>query len=511
MQELLNFSQVLLSLPDKQSFEIPSEIEQNKDLLVSLSQIGPLPWNALCLRKVNLYEELHPFEKEQCEAAMPILDYWGFPVQWNLILQKELAFRGAEKYKHVLLHLQTELLKSFHKFTTDFPSYYFMKLTEEDIRILFEHKDVHLSNMEGLSSSKQSKLKQQWKVQVASGRIPSVKPSQAIIDDAKLFEIAAGFGHPHLFVWLASFSEDRKSYTTIMESAAANKNFELVKWLHEQGYAWDAFTFEAMARTGNADMCKWAHEQGCPWDESTCSAFAGAGHFQLLQWAREKGCQWDSNTCSSAAFAGRLDILQWARDNRCNWDEFTIYYAARGGHMHILEWAFSHGAALKSYALQFCASQGHKQSIEWLLSKGLKWCKDSLASLVAADKLELLQWAKEEYQADFSISHESLRYAVHQSNSEIFFWLVKQGCDVHKGDLVSAASWNDKDNLEILNYLLDKNVKYQLSNVLHLAWVHEKHNVLDIFKQRHSKQELLDAVATLEVHDKLKLVTYLQS
>jgi hypothetical protein len=49
------------------------------------------------------------------------------------------------------------------------------------------------------------------------------------------------------------------------------------------------------------ECLKYAHENGCPWDAFTCSRAAHNGHLECLKYAHDNGCRWDRYTCSNAA------------------------------------------------------------------------------------------------------------------------------------------------------------------------------------------------------------------
>jgi len=79
------------------------------------------------------------------------------------------------------------------------------------------------------------------------------------------------------------------------------------------------------AHCGNREVLEWLHDTGFPWDAATCRMAARSGHLEVPQWARENGCLW-----------GHLEVPQWARENGCLWHYYTCLYAADAGQLEVL-------------------------------------------------------------------------------------------------------------------------------------------------------------------------------
>ena len=56
-----------------------------------------------------------------------------------------------------------------------------------------------------------------------------------------------------------------------------------------------------MALNGNFDLLKFLHENGCPWNEWTCYYAAYYDHLECLNYACEHGCPCDEDTIRHAA------------------------------------------------------------------------------------------------------------------------------------------------------------------------------------------------------------------
>ena len=125
--------------------------------------------------------------------------------------------------------------------------------------------------------------------------------------------------------------------------AAEGGQLECLKYLHENGCAWDKYTCLAAARGGRLECLKYLHENGCPWDSWSCTAAAGGGHLECFKYLRENGCVWRENTCTPAAKSGNLEFLKYLHENGCAWDKYTCAAASGRGHLECLKYLHENG------------------------------------------------------------------------------------------------------------------------------------------------------------------------
>ena len=77
------------------------------------------------------------------------------------------------------------------------------------------------------------------------------------------------------------------------------------------------WSMDEAVRHGAFNVVKWLHTNGYPWNEYACAFATLGGHLEILKWARTNGCPWDEHTCSYDACGG-LEFLESARANECN-------------------------------------------------------------------------------------------------------------------------------------------------------------------------------------------------
>jgi len=121
---------------------------------------------------------------------------------------------------------------------------------------------------------------------------------------------------------------DKSSHATAV--AAEHGNLRLLKYLHEQGFAWHGGTCPSACENGHLEILQYAHENGCPWEGNVYFQAAMYGHLSCMKYAFEHGLQeWHLNVCSNAALRGHLEIVQYAHENGCPWDSNVHTSAAK--------------------------------------------------------------------------------------------------------------------------------------------------------------------------------------
>jgi len=105
----------------------------------------------------------------------------------------------------------------------------------------------------------------------------------------------------------------------ICSIAAANGHLEVLRFLHEHKYPWDATVCAKAAAGGHLDILKYLHENKCPsqlhGDEEACIYAARNGHLEVLKYLRDTGCPCGKRTHEAAVEEDQIEILQYLQNN----------------------------------------------------------------------------------------------------------------------------------------------------------------------------------------------------
>jgi hypothetical protein len=204
--------------------------------------------------------------------------------------------------------------------------------------------------------------------------------------------------------------------------AAFYGHLECLKYLHQNNYPWDEWTFGSAAANGHLDCLKYLHENNCPWNEYLCSyaAFNGHldclkylhknkyfwneytcqkaamnGHIDCLEYARKNGCPWNKLTFEGAASNGQLECLEYLYKNNCPWDEWTCISAVENGHLKCLRYLHENNCPWTELACQYAAKNGHLKCLKYLHENGCLWNANTCLEAAKNGHLECLKYAVE--------------------------------------------------------------------------------------------------------------------
>lgn len=120
-----------------------------------------------------------------------------------------------------------------------------------------------------------------------------------------------------IYAYLNNFKPIQES--TFLHQALFHDKLVSLKAGHTAGLPIQGALRGAVER-GYLECLKYLREQGCAWDERVCSVAAGKGYLDILKYAHTHGCPWDERTCMFAAYYGHLNCLRYAHERGCPWD-----------------------------------------------------------------------------------------------------------------------------------------------------------------------------------------------
>lgn len=120
----------------------------------------------------------------------------------------------------------------------------------------------------------------------------------------------------------------------------------------EKGVKLDENTMATAVRNDNFELVKYLHDQGCPGNKWACRYAAKLSDIKILKFLHEHNYPWGVDTCWTAAFHGNLEALKYAYENGCPWNHKVIIYATLFKHEHILQYAIEKNCSINkdSYA-----------------------------------------------------------------------------------------------------------------------------------------------------------------
>jgi hypothetical protein len=126
---------------------------------------------------------------------------------------------------------------------------------------------------------------------------------------------------------LATAHEVGMEYTAATMAAAAHSNkLADVQHLHTEGCSWPELLLERAAGNRQYELVRWCYEHGCPWDTTKAAYHAAkSGNIEQLQ----------EDVMGAAALQGHAAMCEFLRAQRCPWDARSTSLAAMGGHVDL--------------------------------------------------------------------------------------------------------------------------------------------------------------------------------
>jgi hypothetical protein len=211
--------------------------------------------------------------------------------------------------------------------------------------------------------------------------------------------------------------------------AARCGNLDALRWLKEQGTAFNERTCEAAAAGGHTHALHFLHSDGCAWNERACSAAATRGHLTVLRWLHEHGCAWDADEiCIHAAGSGCVELVAYAHKHGGVLDELVMEAAASVGHLAACQYLVAQQCPCDVTACSEAASNGHLQIVRFLHESGCRWDATALCfSAARSGDLELLRYLHQQ-NVRFATSAHTLLTAAQYGQGEVCNWLREQQC-----------------------------------------------------------------------------------
>jgi hypothetical protein len=153
---------------------------------------------------------------------------------------------------------------------------------------------------------------------------------------------AVNGSNPNILPVLEYLVQSGQPLRTECCDAARRGRLRALRWLRERGALWDAQVTQLVAACGHLELLQWARTKGAPCPSETIMYSAAANSdYEMLAWAAgEAGLPLTAAACAGAACFGALHMLQWLRQQGCPWDERVVVDA---GSEELRHWAIANG------------------------------------------------------------------------------------------------------------------------------------------------------------------------
>ncbi len=250
---------------------------------------------------------------------------------------------------------------------------------------------------------------------------------------------------------------DRVHHGAALGAAEAG-HFELLQWMHSEGYTLAAAVDEGVRlvgcalRRGELHVARWLREavnlQGQGYELSSLWDHAAfCGNVEQLQWLSELGVPGASHAVRSAAEAGRLEAVQHLHGEVVAQDEWldpeAFGFAAGSGSIPTAVWLRQQGYLMQGTAYVQAAKRGDAEVLRWMVQEArCPWEEATLSKVIEVWPKRLCSnWGS----SSSSSSSSSARLL------QVVKELLDAGCPVGPGGLPEAVRRGDLPLARYLN------------------------------------------------------------
>ena len=222
--------------------------------------------------------------------------------------------------------------------------------------------------------------------------------------------MAAYYGHFELLKWLLVKGFNLKHDT--VSNAARMGHMEILKWLEERRAFWDPVDILKRAVCGgHLGIVKYIHNprikakvtvETCEVYQICTSAVRGS-HFEVLQWLHKNGYSLTAGCFTIAVTMNNFEILEWLLANNCPRNKYCVSQAIIQDRPVILKWIFETGyfrdepkynaeyEAIKSW-YNLAVEAGNIGALNFLYQKGFKFGPKHYIRALRKGKFSAFRW-----------------------------------------------------------------------------------------------------------------------
>ena len=244
-------------------------------------------------------------------------------------------------------------------------------------------------------------------------------------------------------------------------------NFTLLLQAHTLNCSIDGYCLTEACYSGNMEMVQWIRSLGITFGyRSATAAAAQSQNFELLKWLFQDGCSGSAGIIAAAVRHNNMEILQWALDINGTIGSEDVNACAEVGNLEVMEILWKKQRSQVSCASFFDAAVrgGHLRMIQWARNHYIPWSK-SVSNAVPKDRIDILEWLNKNGFFKGGLAYDALDLAASNGNLLNVKWLVEQ-LDASMAYFPYNAMYNG--HLNVLKYLYAKK-KFQITQDAYLA------------------------------------------
>ena len=162
-----------------------------------------------------------------------------------------------------------------------------------------------------------------------------------------IYEEAARFGQLHVIQWAISRKFSLPSNNRIFAIAAQYRQWEILHFLHKNGFPLTENVAESAASGGNLEVLKWLVNNGYKLTKQCAVEAAKKGHSEVFLWLFDNGCQINLSDYYGyySLNVTNIDILKWAAANDNNYfkNPRVTENLLRNNCLEDLQWLYENG------------------------------------------------------------------------------------------------------------------------------------------------------------------------
>ena len=231
------------------------------------------------------------------------------------------------------------------------------------------------------------------------------------------------------------------------EIAALAGHLNCLRYLRERGARWKkAKVIAAAARGGHLPCLQYAHQQGQPLLSEFYTFAVVKSNFEMMRYLHENGCAWDKHACRTAAATGNFPFLQFIHEHGGYWDTEVCRLASERRDLNMVLYLLRNGCLPSDNIWTFQGTE-LEQIHKCFVDAGLPWSAtpEALPLVIHFGSFESLQYLVEN---GCPWHFATTTYITVEKNVEMLRYVHEKGCPWSLNICLHAAFWGSLECLE---------------------------------------------------------------